>query len=483
MREPVDAPAVVAVEDPVLLLEMTRDRRVVLDDFPVVIHDPDRAIRPVQQVHRVTPLIRRRRKLRHLLSRRAPQLQPRPVALDERAMDHIPRRLAREELPVQPRQRVVLIHQRPAHRGEPPIRLALRRAVAALVVLEIGGVIRSLLPPRMRLGNGIRAPVAHRHLQVRRRRVRIAREVMRGQRRDGKARRRRHREPVAALRHRKAERVRRARHRLDGAPIRANAEIRARQRHRLRELRPRDGPAIPAAPEVDPPIRAPLRRIDAALQLTRAEAGEQNLPHVRLARARAVLEKNNVRRARDDDPTARRHKPIHRRQSLRPHHRLVHAPVAVRIRQQLHHAERARLRRLLELRVRLYAAHLRVELAGLVQLLDVELPREIVAVQLAHKHPPMLIPAHARRRRDERLTRDDLHAKPLRQPERRRAFLRRARLRRVIRLGNLRAGEARDEAHREREGFGNHRREDAEVTANQCAKFRALARFSNFTLG
>ena len=47
MREAIDAAAVVAGIDAVLLLEMARDGRVVLDDFAVVVDDPD-ASRPAR---------------------------------------------------------------------------------------------------------------------------------------------------------------------------------------------------------------------------------------------------------------------------------------------------------------------------------------------------------------------------------------------------------------------------------------------------
>ncbi len=152
----------------------------------------------------------------------------------------------------------------------------------------------------------------------------------------------------------------------------------------------------------------------------------------------AICQENDVRRARDDDAAARGHESINGRQIRRPHIRRIHATVSIRIAQQLHYAIRSGLRRLLELLVRLHTAHLRVELSRLVEFLDIELSRQIVAVQLRDKHSPALIPAYRGGRRDQRLTGDHLHPKTIRQLERRRAFLRRHRLRRVRRLRNLR---------------------------------------------
>ena len=69
------------------------------------------------------------------------------------------------------------------------------------------------------------------------------------------------------------------------------------------------------------------------------------------------------------------------------------APIAVRVAQHFHHPESAPIRRLLKLLPCLHSAHLRVQHPSLVQFLAVQLPREIVAVQLAHKHPSAFIPA------------------------------------------------------------------------------------------
>lgn len=227
------------------------------------------------------------------------------------------------------------------------------------------------------------------------------------------------------------------RDRLDGTTVGADAEIRAGQGHGLRQLRTGDGAAGPAATEVNPPVRAPLRRVDAALQLARAETGKEHFTRLREAVAIAVSEEENVRRAGHDDAAARGHEAVGGRQIRGEDGGLVHAPVAIGIGEELDDAEGAFLGGVLVLRVGLHAADLGVEFAGLAEFLDVELAGEVVAVQLAHEHPPALVPADARGRGDERLAGHDLHAKAGRELERSSALLGRARLGRVGGRGDL----------------------------------------------
>jgi len=68
-------------------------------------------------------------------------------------------------------------------------------------------------------------------------------------------------------------------------------------------------------------------------------------------------------------------------------------------------------------------AHLGVQLSRVVEFFDIELAGEIVSVQFRDQHLPAFIPAHRRRRGDERFAGHDLHAKAIRQPERRGALL------------------------------------------------------------
>ena len=423
MREAINAAAVVAGIDAVLLLKMTRDGRIILDDFTVIVGDPDAAVRAVRKVHGVAPRVGAGGEFRFLLAGCATNCQRRTIRFDHRAVDEISRRLADEVLPAQSWQRAILIHHRPAGGGKPAVGFALRRAVTRVVVFEIGRVIGALLPPRMRLGNRVGATIAGSAFERRRGRIRIARQITPRQRRDeDSGNSRRDGEAVAGLRHREAERVRRAGHRLDRAAVRADAEVGAGQRHGFAQMRPGDFTAAPAASEINPAVRAPLRGVDAALEFARWKAGEEDIARLGFPVAIAVGEEHDVRRARDNEAAAGGHETVNRRQVGCPHIGRVHATVAVQVAQQFHHAERAGFGGEFEFLIGLHPAHLRVELSRLVEFLDVELAREIVSVQFGDKHSPAFIPAHRRGRRDERLTGDDLHAKTIRQPERRGAL-------------------------------------------------------------
>src|SRR5439155_6412673 len=133
--------------------EITRNGRVILDDFTVVVGDPDWTIRPVCEVHGMTPRVGARGEFGFLLAGRASNLQRGTIRFDRSAVNEISRRFADEILAAQSRQRVVLIDEWSARGREPAVGLALRRAVARVVVFEIGRVIGALLPPRMRPRN------------------------------------------------------------------------------------------------------------------------------------------------------------------------------------------------------------------------------------------------------------------------------------------------------------------------------------------
>src|SRR5437016_10793916 len=98
----------------------------------------------------MTPRVGARGEFGLLLPGRAVNFQRGTIRFDQRAVDEISRRFADEILPAQSRQRAVLVDHRTAGSGEPAIGLALRSAVARVVILEIGRVIRPLLTPGMR---------------------------------------------------------------------------------------------------------------------------------------------------------------------------------------------------------------------------------------------------------------------------------------------------------------------------------------------
>src|SRR6185437_3914268 len=129
--------------------------------------------------------------------------------------------------------------------------------------------------------------------------------------------------------------------------------------------------------------------------------------------------------------------------AIGPDLRAIHAAAAIEGVQQPDRAIRLGLRGLLVPLVRLDPPHHAVELPGPVQLLDVVLPFQVVAVQLADEESPSLIPAHARPLADERLTRDQIDAKPLGDLEAPDTLLGRKRFGGIVRLRELAADCAR----------------------------------------
>src|SRR5213078_2080655 len=83
--EAINAATVVAGIDAVLLLQMTRDGRVILDDFAVIVGDPDAAVRAVREVHRVAPRVGARGEFGFFLAGCATNFQRRTLLFDQRA--------------------------------------------------------------------------------------------------------------------------------------------------------------------------------------------------------------------------------------------------------------------------------------------------------------------------------------------------------------------------------------------------------------
>ncbi len=89
-----DAAVVVAVGQPVLLLQIAWDGRVVLDDLAIIIGYPYTAIRADGEVDRVEPNVSRDEEFRFRLLRRAPDFEERAVAAQEGAVDELEAELA-----------------------------------------------------------------------------------------------------------------------------------------------------------------------------------------------------------------------------------------------------------------------------------------------------------------------------------------------------------------------------------------------------
>ncbi len=234
-------------------------------------------------------------------------------------------------------------------------------------------------------------------------------------------------------------------HRLDRGAIRLEPKVGTAQLHGPIEARPGHGRPAPPAPGVDPVVRSPNRIVDRALHLAPFETGEDPFSHFRLVVPVPVGKEEDVRLRHHDHPSPGRQHAVGRRDIVRPHHDFVHAPVTVPVTQQL---ERTGLP---FPRLRLHpGAHpdppnRGVQLAGLVQLGDVEMAFQVVTVNLGHEEPAVLVPRHAAWIPDERLARDEVDAKPLRQVEVLHALFRTERPGGVVGLGDL--GPQRESRH------------------------------------
>ena len=211
-----------------------------------------------------------------------------------------------------------------------------------------------------------------------------------------------------------------------------------------------------ALAEVNPIVQSPLRLVDATFERAGGEAGEKFFTHFCVAVTVAIGKKNNVRRAGDDDAAARGTNAVGGRQVVGENFRRVHDTVAVAVAQKPDRAVSSGPGRLLGLLVGLDAAHFAVELAGLVQFLDVVLAFEIVAVEFAHKKPAVLVPTNAGWFANERFAGDEFETEARRQLHESGALGGGQRLGRVGRpldFGTQRRGQTKDQRHAESNGF------------------------------
>src|SRR5262249_9217579 len=140
------------------------------------------------------------------------------------------------------------------------------------------------------------------------------------------------------------------------------------------------------------------------------ESLEQDLADLRLAIAVPVGEKQDLRFARRDDSSPSRTDPMTGGQTIGPDVGLVHASVPLRSAQTLDRAVRPGGSGLLGFFIGLNPPHDTVQLAGFVQLLDVVLTFEVVAVQLANEELSAFIPAHTGWLANDRFARHQLQA-------------------------------------------------------------------------
>ena len=409
-----DPAAVLAVVELVLLLEVTRDRGIVFDDLAVEIDDGHRPVRRVGQGHRVKPDVGRGEELALCLFREARQRHPAVLAsglaADHATRDEVLRGLAGEQLAGEAGQRRVVVEERSAARRVVAVRGRLGDAVAILVELRELGVLLPLGPPGVRLARGIGTVTAEAVFHAADRVVGIAgQRPPRNRRREDAGDRRVDHDLFVAVGEREAERVRAAQERLNRGAVGLEAEVGRRQVDGLCQMRPGDAAAGRPGPRVDPVVVAPLRLVDVALEDAHGEALVEHFADLGHAVAVAVRKVDNLRGRGGDDAVAGGADSVAGGQVVGEDRRLVHHAVAVGVGEQFDRAVGLGVRLGLGLRRRGNPPHLRVELAGLVGLLDVELPLEVVAMEFRDEEPALRIPADARRLVDKRLSRDELH--------------------------------------------------------------------------
>ena len=307
-------------------------------------------------------------------------------------------------------QRRVVVEERPAARRVVAARGRLGDAVAILIELRELGVLLPLGPPGMRLARGIGAAAAELILNTADRIVGIAGErPPRNRRREDAGDGRGDHDLFVAVGERDAEGVGAAHERLDRGAVGLEAKVGRRQVHRLLEVRPGDPATAGPRARVDPVVVAPLGLVDAPFEDAHRESFVEHLADLGHAVAVAVGEVDDLRGGRGDDAVAGDADPVAGGQVVGEDRRLVHHAVAVGVGEQFDRAVGLGVRLGLGLRRRGNPPHLRVELAGLVGLLDVELPLEVVAMEFRDEEPALCIPADARRLVDKRLSRDELH--------------------------------------------------------------------------
>ena len=117
-----------------------------------------------------------------------------------------------------------------------------------------------------------------------------------------------------------------------------------------------------------------------------------------------------------NDPSARSDNPITWREVIGPDLRLIHDPVPIRISQQLDHSillPDCLLCDLSPLELPSDAPNRFIEFTALVEFLRIDVPLDIVAMELANENPPMFVKGDAGRLLDYWFARNQINLKSL----------------------------------------------------------------------
>jgi len=393
------------------LLQVSRDRRIVLDDRPIHIHHVQRSVRPRGQIHRAKPLLGRGKELRGFVGRGPPRAVGHAVRVEHTAMDQVLGIVDAEMIAVKlGRKRVGSIDGLPAGCRKEPVGGRFGRTVE----FHPRRVLTSRQTPWIRLAgrkDSGRMPVGGdiQH-QMGRRIVRVAGQVVISQRRNQQgvllvA----DQEAVAPIVERQPESAGTAADRLQRAAVRLETKASGGNLDFRRQVRAADrAAAVDAVGRINPIVHAPSRIVDPRPHVIQPKAGEQRLLHFGSSVAVAVRQEQNVRRAQSDDPLSSRHDAIARRQAVCPHVAAVHPAIAVGVLQQFDRSILLLLCAADRLGIGRNAPHGRIQNARLVQLPNVQITFEVITVDLGHENPPAGVKGHRHRIRDMRFGRDQL---------------------------------------------------------------------------
>ncbi len=209
--------------------------------------------------------------------------------------------------------------------------------------------------------------------------------------------------------------------------------------------------AVHAAHTVDPIVEAPARIVDAGPHLPDAKSAEQRFARFDNPVVVRVAQINNLRRAKHNGPIASRDNSITGRQAIGEHGRMIDAAVSIGVFQSLDRAVLILFGLLNRVIRGGHTAHLTIEFARLVQLLDIQVSLQVVTVDFTDENASARVEGHGNRVGQMRLTGHDLDTKAVLHAKQLLALLDRQRARRIVGQADLVLRSAGDrDAHRQR---------------------------------
>ena len=327
-RDPPDPAAVVSLDESVLLLQVARDRRVVLDDLPVEIHHVERSVRACAHPVGPEPLIGRGEEFSRAFSLRPRGLVPGSIAAELGAPDHVLLRVTGEvAAQVFFSEELRPIDQLAAGGGE----VAVSGCLHGAVKLDPARILAAGHTPGVRLADGEDPRVLSRvGYGPGRWYVGVTSQVSVGQR-DGVegmgagA----DEEPVSGVGKAEAKGVVGSGYRFDRAAIGLEAKIVSSQVDLAAEVRARYRRAPVGSRYVDPVVLSPPRIVDGSLDDMHLEAIKEGLADIRFSITCAVVQIDDLVCRDGDDAPARGDNTKAARQVICPGVGSVHLSISI----------------------------------------------------------------------------------------------------------------------------------------------------------